>query len=321
MTRQHTAPVVVNPAGIVSQLVQVRLDGQGTYISEGKLQQLIAESPDVLPLSEIDSEFHGAIHLCREMRTSAGLIDHVLVTKRGHLVLVECKLWRNPQARREVVGQIIDYAACISRYTCSDLQRDVNQRLQTTGDTVFEMVRARYPDVEQIAFNDALSRNLRVGRMMLLIVGDGIREGVETIAEYLTKHSGLNFTLGLVELPMFELPEGSIVVTPRSFIGRSSSAENRQTRQLWKPIKQLGSQTNMALPRLGRKPVNSGASSYQVSNSATPLNHWQNLQVLGTCTSACRSPVQTLGFGSTESLSQTESAYSSGTNKEHSVKN
>jgi hypothetical protein len=51
--------------------------------------------------------------------------------------------------------------------------------------------------------------------MMLLIVGDGIREGVETIAEYLTKYSGLNFTLGLVELPMFELAADSIVVTPR----------------------------------------------------------------------------------------------------------
>jgi len=49
----------------------------------------------------------------------------------------------------------------------------------------------------------------------LLIVGDGIREGVETIAEYLQQHLGLNFSLGLVEMPVFHLPSGGYLVTPR----------------------------------------------------------------------------------------------------------
>jgi hypothetical protein len=215
MTRQHTNPLVVGPSGEVSPLRQISLNGNGNRIDEGWLQRLIENSPSVLPLAEIDREFADVVHLCREMSTAAGLIDNVLVTASGHLVLVECKLWRNPQARREVVGQILDYAAEISRYTSADLQREVNRKLKTTGDIVFEMVHDRFPDTEQISFNDSLTRNLRSGRMMLLIVGDGIREGVETIAEYLTKYSGLNFTLGLVELPMFELAADSIVVTPR----------------------------------------------------------------------------------------------------------
>jgi hypothetical protein len=215
MTRQHTNPVIVDATGAVTALRHVALDGVGTRIDEGQLQQLIEQSPSVLPLAEIDRQYAGAVHICREMSTTAGRVDNVLVTKDGGVVLVECKLWRNPQARREVVGQILDYAAEISRYTCADLQREVNRALRRSGDTVFELVRERFPDVDQIAFNDSLTRNLRTGRMMLLIVGDGIREGVETIAEYLVKHSGLNFTLGLVELPMFELPDRSIVVTPR----------------------------------------------------------------------------------------------------------
>ena len=72
----------------------------------------------------------------------AGPIDNLLVTPAGLPVLVECKLWRNPQARREVVGQILDYAKELSRWSSSDLQREVRRRLGREGDPVLELVRA-----------------------------------------------------------------------------------------------------------------------------------------------------------------------------------
>jgi hypothetical protein len=68
--------------------------------------------------------------------------------------------------------------------------------------------------VDEVAFNDALTANLRRGRFLLLIVGDGIREGVEAIAEYLQAHAGLHFSLGLVELPIYVMPDGSKLVAP-----------------------------------------------------------------------------------------------------------
>ena len=54
--------------------------------------------------------FSGPVPICTELNTPAGAIDNFLVTPKGLPVLVECKLWRNPEARREVVGQILDYA-------------------------------------------------------------------------------------------------------------------------------------------------------------------------------------------------------------------
>ncbi len=57
------------------------------------------------------------------------------------------------------------------------------------------MVRDVDPEVDEQQFNDALTANLRRGRFLLLIVGDGIREGVEAIAEYLQLHAGLHFSL------------------------------------------------------------------------------------------------------------------------------
>ena len=38
---------------------------------------------------------------------------------------------------------------------------------------------------------------------------------MEAIAEYLQAHAGLHFTLGLVELPIYELSTGELLVAPR----------------------------------------------------------------------------------------------------------
>jgi hypothetical protein len=215
MTRQHGNPVLVGTDDSVLPLTRLSLSGAGKRIDERFLQKLIERTPSVLPLAEIDATFSNPVHICREFSTPAGQIDNVLVTSSGHLVIVECKLWRNPEARREVIGQILDYAKELARFTSADLQREVNRRLGTSGDVVFDLVDQSFPGTDQIAFNDALTRNLRKGRFMLLVVGDGIREGVESIAEYVAEHSGLHFTLGLVELPVFELPNGELLVNPR----------------------------------------------------------------------------------------------------------
>jgi hypothetical protein len=95
------------------------------------------------------------------------------------------------------------------------VQREVSHRLKREGNPSLEMVRAVDPEVDEQQFNDALTANLRRGRFLLLIVGDGIREGVEAIFEYLQAHAGLHFSLGLVELPVYEMPNGDRLVAPR----------------------------------------------------------------------------------------------------------
>jgi hypothetical protein len=182
---------------------------------EADIQALIYAHPECLPIAEIDQMFLGPVAICRELVTQAGPIDILVVTPSGLPILVECKLWRNPEARREVVGQILDYAKELSRWSSSDLQREVSRRLGQQGNPLLEIVRRNYPAVDETAFNDALTANLRRGRFLLLIVGDGIREGVEAIAEYLQMHAGLRFSLGLIELPVYAMPDGSRLVTPR----------------------------------------------------------------------------------------------------------
>jgi hypothetical protein len=181
-------------------------------LPEADLQELVHNHPDALPIPEIDPAFSGAISICREMNTPAGPIDNLLVTPSGLPVLVECKLWRNPQARREVVGQVLDYAKELARWTSADIEREAARR---GVPSVIDRVRAHAPEVDEAAFNDTLTTSLERGRCLLLIVGDGVREGVEAIFEHLADQGALHFSFGLVEMPVFELPNGARLATPR----------------------------------------------------------------------------------------------------------
>jgi len=190
---------------------------------EAEIQELVHSYPAALPIAEIDPMFVGAISVCREMQFGrAGRVDNFLITPSGLPVLVECKLWRNPEARREVIGQILDYAKVLSRWSFSDLQREVGRRTGMGPDALLNLVREVAPGVNEIQFIDAVTANLRRGRFLLLILGDGVREDVEAIASYLQIHAGLHFTFGLVEFPIYRLPNGERLVAPR-VVARTTS--------------------------------------------------------------------------------------------------
>lgn len=216
MARQHATPLLISPSGTeVSALTPLGLGLGGHGLSEANIQELVHRHPSCLPIAEIDPLFINAVPICRELVTPAGSIDNLLITPSGLPVLVECKLWRNPEGRREVIGQILDYSKELTKWSASDLQREANRRLGSKGNVLLDLVRSAGHEVEEISFNDALTFNLRRGRFLLLIVGDGIREGVESIAEYLQAHAGLHFTLGLVEMPIYAAADGSKLVAPR----------------------------------------------------------------------------------------------------------
>jgi hypothetical protein len=219
--RQHALPLFIDrldESGSARLLDPIRLDRGEIQHDEGWLQKLIFRFPQVLPVHELEPGFSRLVPVCLELPTPAGYVDNLYLTGTGDLVMVECKLWRNPEARREVVAQIIDYANGMASWTYTDLQ-DAVQRASTAdagrpASTLYELVEEA-GETDEAGFVDAVSRNLRLGRILLLIVGDGIREGVESLWEFLQLHAGFHFTLGIVEMPVFRLPDGGFIVQPR----------------------------------------------------------------------------------------------------------
>ena len=60
-----------------------------------------------------------------------------------------------------------------------------------------------------------MTRHLKRGEFLLLIVGDGIREDVEDIVGFVQRHSGLHFNLALVEAALYRDGASRIIVQPR----------------------------------------------------------------------------------------------------------
>ncbi len=202
-TRDTGRPVVV-VGGLESAQLLDRVDLTDKTINEGWLQQLVFEHPSVLPIDDFDESFRPLIPIGREVESGAGPIDVLLVSPSATLTIVETKLWRNPESRRQVVAQIIDYAAALARWSYEHLD-EVTRACQHKS--LWELVQGVGVPGEartEGEFVDAAVRNLRQGRFLLLLVGDGIREEVEQMVGFVQSQPQLQFTLGMVELQIFE---------------------------------------------------------------------------------------------------------------------
>ena len=184
-------------------------------IDESTLQDLLFRFPRSLPVAAIDAAYSDPVPVCRELYTPAGYVDALYINPLGRLILAEFKLWRNPQARREVIGQILDYAKELASWDYEDLQREVSRALKRKGNVPFELVCEQAPGVDETEFVDNVARHLRRGEFLLLIVGDGIREGVENIVDFVQRHSGLHFNLALVEAAIYRDGADRVIMQPR----------------------------------------------------------------------------------------------------------
>lgn len=187
---------------------------------EREIQELVFKHPASLPISDINESYNPIVPIAMELQTGVGPMDIFMATPSGDLLIIETKLWSNPESRRKVVAQILDYATELANWSYSDLQREINKRLGTKGNTLYRLVSEKFPSqtVSEVDFVDAVSRNLRLGRFLLIIAGDGIREGAKNLSEFIGKSGNLNFSLAMIELPVFENSKNERIVFPRTIM-------------------------------------------------------------------------------------------------------
>lgn len=228
--RQQSAPVRVRGHDATPEkLERISLskgNRHATY-DEAWLQGLLFRYPDILPVKDLEPGFGDLVPICRELPTNSGSCDNLYLTVDGDIVVAECKLWRNPESRREVLSQVVDYARDFAGWGYEDLQKAARKGLETrvSADNRLVDVIADEPDDEAAArLMDAISRNLRLGRMLLLVVGDGINEQVERLSSMLQAHAGLHYGLGLVEVRLFHDADDGVLAVP-NIVARTVNVE------------------------------------------------------------------------------------------------
>lgn len=212
--RQDCSPYLIREDGSASPLKRQPFDKR--LISEDWLQKTLHRSPNLLPIKELDVAYGPLVSIGREIRA----IDNLFISPNGRIVLVETKLWRNPEATRQVVAQILDYAKVLSSMSYEELEQAIKQVIPSEmgNNSLYQYVHNVFPEETgaESDFIDEVSQTLREGRFMLLVVGDGIRENVEDLLALIHRFPEMLFTFALVEMQLFkaECMDG-ILVVPR----------------------------------------------------------------------------------------------------------
>ena len=107
------------------------------------------------------------------------------------------------------------FSAFVVSWSYSDLQRQVSARTGTPGNVPFQRALTLEADLNEASFIDATARALRSGRFLMVIVGDGIQEGVEAIAELVNRNAASAFQLAMVEAALYDVGDGAVAIQPR----------------------------------------------------------------------------------------------------------
>lgn len=194
------------------------------FTGEGKLQDYLEEYPTLIPLADIVEGTSDLICIGREVGAGSGSIDLLCIDKDGLLTVVETKLRRNREARREVIGQIIEYASYVSQWTADDVYRIANEYFTKStrvhqsykGKTLEAIMKETVGDefVDE-DFRVRIGRNLREGRIRLIIAVDELIEPLRATVTFLNSHS--NFDVLLLQVSDFQETEGKKVLVPLLF--------------------------------------------------------------------------------------------------------
>lgn len=194
-----------------------------TYQNEAALQGLLKESPEIIPRDPRG----GAVSTvwCREFPTDAGPVDLVGVGSDGSITVMECKLARNPQVRREVVGQVVDYASALWKMPIEAFE-ELFERLDglRPADRLAQVAAELGPGWDASAMRTTLAETLSTGAFRLLIAVDELDEGLKRIIEYVNRQgSGQRLKLVALSFPMYTHGATEILV-PESYGDEASTA-------------------------------------------------------------------------------------------------
>ncbi|MDX2380830.1 MAG: hypothetical protein QNM02_13850 [Acidimicrobiia bacterium] len=207
------------------------------YENEDLLQRALVDFPEVLAGRVTESKDQRRLLLVKREKgvpiAEGGgdhfSIDHFFVDSGAVPVLVEVKRQSDTRIRREVVGQMLDYAANGVRYWPIDqIQEEFEQSFE--GDDPGAFLEQFSEVGDGAAFWAAVDHNLRDGNIRMLFVADGFPDELVRVIEFLNEQMSPAEVLG-VEVKQYTDGDRQVLV-PR-VIGATTAAE--QTKRKWTP--------------------------------------------------------------------------------------
>lgn len=168
-----------------------------SYDSENLLQSLLSKYPKLLAGDQINSNSPRQWLLIsreapipsEEEGSGRWSVDHLFVDQDGIPTLVEVKRSSDTRIRREVVGQMLEYAANATLYWPKDsiktLYEETCRQNKKDADENLYIFLGNEANAEE--FWERVGENLEEGKLRLLFVADHIPDELKHIVEFLNE--------------------------------------------------------------------------------------------------------------------------------------
>lgn len=208
---------------------------EAPYDTEDVLQELLAKFPHLLAGDQYSGdEPRRWLLIKREVgvpddddASDRFSLDHLFLDQDAVPTLVEVKRSSDTRIRREVVGQLIDYAANgVVYWPTEKLRALFEARLEDEGrDPEAELAAVLGPDGDADAFWKQATDNLKTGRVRMIFVADEIPRELQRVVEFLNEQ--MTAEVIAIEVKQYPGPDGLRVLVPR-VIGQTAAAEVRK---------------------------------------------------------------------------------------------
>ena len=215
------------------------------FETEAMFQELLEKHPELLAGEQINPDRPCRwILISREMSVGIdggwGSLDHLFIDQDAIPTFIEVKRSTDTRIRREVVAQMLDYAANGTR----DWPLEKLQRLYLAN-----VAGGSTPTLQDIGvddegvFWDRVSVNLRSGKVRLMFVADVIPDSLRAIIEFLNTQMRDTEVLGL-EIKQFCAEDGQKTLVP-NLLGRTANTIPPAGKKPYKSIEEFYASTRL----------------------------------------------------------------------------
>lgn len=180
-----------------------RLVESAAYAAEAELQKLLAESPELISIQDVRPGAGTLAVAVREFPLPIGSVDLLAFSPQGDIAVIECKLATNPEIKRKVIGQALEYGAYIWKMTYNELDETVKQR---TKMNLAEYMRSALgePEWDEESFRANVELALENGSFILMIVVDEITDELGRIVRFMNACGNPAFSFSALEMRRFQ---------------------------------------------------------------------------------------------------------------------
>jgi len=205
------------------------------YDAESVVQQLLAQHPDLLAGDQINSsDPRRWLLVSREMGVpgeeggaAKWSLDHLFLDQDAIPTLVEVKRSTDTRIRREVLGQMLDYAAnAVAYWPLEDIRARLEAQCEANSSDPEEELGSLLGEEHDTGdFWQQVKTNLQTGRIRMVFIADEIPTELRRIVEFLNGQMDPAEVLA-IEIKQF-VGEGMKTLVPR-VVGQTESARQKK---------------------------------------------------------------------------------------------